>query len=152
VARGGYDYVLMGNLQSATQWLASLMPVGGTTRLLWSESNLDSINRKSGPAKWFKRLLYSRCDALVCPGQRAVDCGRYFNPQAAAKPVLWLPNLVDNSVFVDRLNAAKTQREKIRHELGISPQQCLFLAIGRHVDYKGFGHLIEAFSKAHGPY
>jgi glycosyltransferase involved in cell wall biosynthesis len=152
ISWGGYDYVLMANLLSATQWLSSFLPIGKTVRLLWTESNLDSTNRKTGPAKWLKRFLLGRCAALVCPGERAVECVRFFNSQAAAKPVLWLPNIVDDSIFVERLRQSRANRESIRQELGVTSEVCLFLAIGRHVDYKGFGYLIEAFREVHGRY
>jgi glycosyltransferase involved in cell wall biosynthesis len=152
ISWGGYEYVLMGNMQSATQWLSSFLPIGKTFRLLWTESNLDSTNRKRGPAKWLKRFLLGRCAALVCPGERAVECVRFFNSQAAAKPVLWLPNIVDDSIFVERLRQARANRESIRQQLGVTPEECLFLGIGRHIDYKGFGHLIEAFREIHGRY
>ncbi len=91
-------------------------------------------------------------DALVCPGERAVEFIRFFNRSAAEKPVLWLPNIVDDSVFVQRLKENREHREAIRQRLGVQPDECLFLAIGRLVDYKGFGYLIEAFRHVHGKY
>ena len=152
VSRGHYDYVMMGGLQSFTQWTASFVPAGKTLKLLWSESNLQSTRRTKGPARWLKRAIMGNYGAPVCPGERAVEFIRFFNHCAAEKPVLWLPNIVDDSVFVERLKENREQREAIRQRLGIQPDECLFLAIGRDVDYKGFGYLIEAFRRVHGKY
>ncbi len=152
VSSGRFDYVLMSALQSVTGWLASLSPSGRTLKLLWSESNLLSTTHRNWLARRFKALLVSRYPALACPGRRAIEYVCDLAPQMASRPVLYLPNVVDTTLFKQRIAQLRGQREAIRSELGVSDDCLMVLGIGRHAASKGFAGLIEAAAHVQGRY
>ncbi len=152
VRSGAYDWVMMSPYSSLTGWIASSVRAGRTMRLLWSESNTDSTRRMHWAARWLKRRLQRRYDVLVCPGRRAVELLVRIRPEAARLPVLWLPNIVDNRVFVDSVRAMRERRPEVRRDLGIAPDRTLLLGIGQLVERKGFHRLIDAATEVAGTY
>jgi glycosyltransferase involved in cell wall biosynthesis len=152
VAAGRYDWVLLATLNSVTGWFATLLPAGRTVKVLWSESNLLSTRYMSALARAFKRLLLAPIDALACPGERALEYVYALRPQARALPTLYLPNLVDTGLFRRRVAELRAQREDLRREIGVSRDRRLILGVGRMVDYKGFGQVIEAAARVTGDY
>jgi glycosyltransferase involved in cell wall biosynthesis len=106
----------------------------------------------SGWARVLKSRVLAGCHALACPGERALEYIYAFRPQARALPVLLLPNLVDSSVFERTVSELRGRRAAIRAELGIAPHEQLLLGMGRMVDYKGFGQVVEAAAHVPGDY
>jgi glycosyltransferase involved in cell wall biosynthesis len=152
VREGGFDWVVMAPLMSVTGWIASFVPLTSTRRLLWCESNLVSARRSSAPARWFKRQLLRRWDGLVCPGERAVEYIATLAPEMRSRPVLWLPNVVDASLYGDRVAALRRRRGAIRAALGAASRTRLVLCVGQLVQSKGFARVIEAVAAVAGDY
>ena len=149
---GQYDWILYGALNSMNGWLVSWLPAGRSIKIIWSESNLHSTRYMSGWARVLKSRVLAGCHALACPGERALEYIYAFRPQARALPVLLLPNLVDLSVFERTVSELRGRRAAIRAELGIAPHEQFFLGMGRMVDYKGFGQVLEATAHVPGDY
>jgi glycosyltransferase involved in cell wall biosynthesis len=149
---GAYDWVLMAPLNSVTGWLMSCLPAGRTCKLIWSESNLLSARYMSSLARRFKGWLLAPGDALVCPGERALEYIYALRPALRSLPTICLPNLVDTGLFERRVAELRGQRAAIRQEIGVPPEKLLILGVGRMVDYKGFGQVVEAAAKVPGSY
>lgn len=152
VVRGGYDWVLTAPFMSPGTWAVALTPTSHTKKLLWSESNFADGGYIRGPVRLFKRLLQTPFSVLVCPGERAVDYVRYFNPKHVATPVLRLPNLVDTEVYAAAVAERRIHRDEIRASLGVFPNETLVLGVGRMIELKGFSHLIEAAGRVGGSF
>jgi glycosyltransferase involved in cell wall biosynthesis len=152
VRKGGFDWVVMAPLMSVTGWIASFLPSASTRRLLWGESNVLSARRSSASARWFKRQLLRRWDGLVCPGERAVEYLAALAPEMRSRPVLWLPNVVDASLYRDRVGALHARRGAIRAALGAASGTRLVLCVGQLVQSKGFARVIEAAAGVAGDY
>ncbi|MDX2201091.1 MAG: glycosyltransferase family 4 protein [Phycisphaerae bacterium] len=145
-------WVVAAPFQSIGMWWLTLRLPRHVTGLLWCESNLTSSRFNRGPGKWLKSQLIARYPILVCPGRRAVEYLAAINPTAATKPVLWLPNIVDVSVFRGRVAAERPNRAAIRAELGIGDDTQFIFAIGRITESKGFGQLPAAVARVPGKY
>jgi len=144
IASGHFRWVMMAAFMSITNWIASVIPLCRTLRLLWSESNVYSTQRMNPAARLLKRALLSRYDMLVCPGQRAVEYVAGLNPCTRRLPVLWLPNLVDVAAFRQRVAELRLQRETIRRQLGLPRDELVLLGVGQMIDLKGYDELVEA--------
>jgi glycosyltransferase involved in cell wall biosynthesis len=152
VASGRYDWVMMSSFMSISNWIGSVVPAGITKRLLWSESNVLSSRHQGWLIQKFRRFLGRHYEALVCPGQRAVEYIHRYDQKATKKPVIYLPNIVDASLFIDRVNEFRENRDSARSELGIENDKLIILCVGRLVPIKGFGLLIEAAAEVDGDY
>lgn len=152
VSSGEYDFVLMAAFMSVTNWITSLAPAGRTIKVLWSESNMLSTRYMNGPAKVFKKMLLRGYDINALPGERALEYLRAIDPDAATKPIVWLPNIVDSSLFVERTAAFRKQRSEIRRELDVADDEVLIFGIGMMFEKKGFDLAIEAARNIDGKY
>ncbi|MBI5863997.1 MAG: glycosyltransferase [Planctomycetes bacterium] len=152
VMSGAYDWILYAPLNSMNGWFVSWLPAGRSKKVVWSESNLHSTRYMSGFARAFKRFLLAPCHVLACPGERALEYVYTLRPKARALPVIHLPNLVDTALFEQRVGQLRSQRDAIRRELDFDADQQLILGVGRMVDYKGFGQVLEAAAQVDGNY
>lgn len=150
--RGGYDWILMAPFMSLGNWLLALAPVGKTRKLLWSESNVASAGYLHGPVRWFKRLLQRPFSVVVCPGRRALEYVLHISPELSHRPILWLPNIVDTSVYSSLVCEHRARREAIRKELGVGTGETLVVGVGQMIERKGFHLLIEAVATLPGRY
>lgn len=149
---GEFDFVLLAALNSVNGWLASWIPAGKTRKVLWSESNLLSTRYMSGAARSLKSAIISGVHALACPGERALEYLFALRPQTRHLPQLYLPNLVDTALFERRVAELRGQRRAIREAIGAKEGRRLILGVGRMVDYKGFGQVVEAAARVPGDY
>ena len=152
VASGRYDWVLMSSFMSVTNWLTSLVPAGKTRKLLWSESNNLTCRHRGWLVQQFRRFLGRRYAALVCPGDRAVQYILQYDPKARGKTVISLPNIVDSSLFVRRVEQQRKNRDSIRKELGFGRNALVIVGVGEVVPRKGWDLLIDAASVVEGNY
>lgn len=151
VRSGAYDYVMYAPLMSITGWAISLTAPKRLTRVMWSESNLLSTAHMGGLAKLVKRVLLSNFDKLALPGENALRYLCAIDPKLADLPRLYLPNVVDTSLFVRRVHELRRQRETLRRDLGVDPAARLIFGIGQMVERKGFHRLLEALPEVDGP-
>ena len=152
VGSGRYDWVMMSPFMSVTNLITSVQPAGKTIKLLWSESHALSSRHQGWLAQRSRRFLCRRYAALICPGRRAVEFVLQYDPRAAEKPVIYLPNIVDSSIFIHRVKEYRKRCRDIRTELGIKEGELLIVGVGRITSAKGFDLLIDAAAKAQGNY
>jgi len=98
--------------------------------LAWVEANSRAMKQKSGVIAKARTFLLRRCDAFVVPGAIAKQTVTmdYHIPD---RKFLFLPNLVDERLFSDRVRALRTRQQDLRAELGLSPSQKIVLCCAR---------------------
>jgi glycosyltransferase involved in cell wall biosynthesis len=113
--------------------------------LFWSESNLAYIEHVSPLVSWWRRWVMDSFDGFVVPGRWAREYVLHFSPSAKSKPILTLPNAVDESRFKDGVAARRRRRESIlaKWELGERARP-IFLTIARLEPIKGVDRLVRA--------
>ena len=147
VIYGYYDWIIMSPFMSLTTMILSIVPIRKTKLLLWFESNSDSSRYQQKFIQKLRSIIVKRYSALVCPGQRAIEYIYSFDPNSENKTIIYLPNIVDRSLFLNKINKYRKYKEKIRNTLGFSKTDLLILVIGRLVALKGHDLLIKAISK-----
>ena len=118
-ASGRYRWVLFSPYMGATGVLLGLMPLLGTKKLLWSESNRWSTGPTSPAMRWLKWALAHRFHAIAVPGERAAEHLYAICPALRARVTIRLPNLVDSTVFRDRV--AELQATAARGQGDVGP-------------------------------
>lgn len=140
------DLVLVGGFSAPTLLLAPHLVRTGL-RLLGSESNSFSATRNRGPAAALKRYSIGRFDGFIVPGRPAVDYLVRLDPDAADKPHIFLPNLVDNDVFVESVTARRASREEERARLGVPKGHQLWFCPARLEARKGVAEFLDVLRK-----
>ncbi|MFN7986159.1 MAG: glycosyltransferase family 4 protein [Thermoanaerobaculia bacterium] len=102
--------------------------------LSWIEGNARQMGRTSGVVGRVKRLLMTMPDAFVVPGGVGEDFIRAYEVGRSRRPVLRLPNLVDERRFQPQGQAG---REQARKELGILGGRRVALWPARLIPEKG---------------
>ena len=152
VRSGEYDFVLFSPFMAIGNWLLALMPEKNTTMVMWSETNMLSTRYMSGFAKSWKKRLMKPFEINAFPGERALEYVQVIDPVAAKKPIIWLPNIVDSQIFVERTQNYRRERDAIRADIGIDANTTLILAIGMIFEKKGYDLVIEAARAVKGDY
>jgi glycosyltransferase involved in cell wall biosynthesis len=83
-----------------------------------------------------------RYDAFLVPGTRARALLCALDPDAATKPWVMLPNLVDARVFRDRVATLRRDRAGLRARLGVAPETQLWFCPARLAPEKGLRELL----------
>jgi glycosyltransferase involved in cell wall biosynthesis len=98
--------------------------------LAWVEANSSSMKHKTGVIAKVRTFLLSRCHAFVVPGAIAKQTVTmdYHIPD---RKFLFLPNLVDEQLFSDRVRTLRTKQHELRAELGLSSSQKIMLCCAR---------------------
>ena len=98
--------------------------------LAWVEANSRAMRHKSGVIARVRRFLLGRCHAFVVPGAIAKQTVTedYRIPD---RKFLFLPNLVDEKLFSDRVRTLRNKQHDLRAELGLSPSQKIVLCCAR---------------------
>jgi len=151
IISGEYDYIMMAPSQSINNWIASVLPVGKSIKLLFSEANRTRLNLDYLPIRLFRRLLYARFDGSVCPGHRAFELISYIAPSMKTKPVIWLPNIVDRSLFAEYGRELRSDIKKVRTRLGLPKDQLIIVGVGI-IKCKGPHIAIKAAASVPGNY
>jgi glycosyltransferase involved in cell wall biosynthesis len=93
-----------------SSWLAKL---ARTRTLFWSESNLAYVEHRSYLAQRLRSWVMNSFDGYIVPGGWAREYVLHHAASAPRKPMLDLPNVVDERLFRDRV----AERRKHRQEL-----------------------------------
>lgn len=122
-----------------------LSKVRPTKALFWSESNLSYIEHTTGPANHARSWVMDRFDGFVVPGQWAEEYVLTYAPTAQRKPVLWLPNVVDERLFKDGVAEQRSGASDLvaRRHLSAAPRPIL-LTVARLDAIKGVKELVAA--------
>jgi glycosyltransferase involved in cell wall biosynthesis len=109
--------------------------------LFWSESHLKSRRRKSWLVSKLRALLFRLYDGFAVPGESAAEYIRHCAPD---KPIYYLPNTVDESVFRDKVLICRSAKDKIREQLSVPKHKRILLLPARLTHEKGIIPLLTA--------
>lgn len=138
------DVVLIGGFACPTHWLAPLFCSATVKRVMMVESNLDSARMMGRNARWFKRQMLLPNRAFIVPGPRSRDYILDVAPEVADRPFFELPNLVDESVWVDQVFAARRGQRALRARFGVPANDLLWICPARLIEEKGLHLFLPA--------
>jgi glycosyltransferase involved in cell wall biosynthesis len=98
---------------------------GGTT-LLWSEANRASMSFRAGIIHDVRQLIATHADAVAVPGKIAAQTVR-DDWGLKDKPLVPLPNLIDEELFGARVAELRARRSQFRQSMGVSSDDFLAL-------------------------
>lgn len=104
--------------------LRSLTRVG--TTLLWAEANRASMSVRSGLIHAVRQLVAGSADAIAVPGRIAAETVR-DDWGVGEKPLLSLPNLIDEELFGVSVTGLRGRRSAIRRSVGVSDDDFVVL-------------------------
>lgn len=131
------DVAVIGGFFAPTLAAAPFVCPARTTKLLAVESNLDSATYTSGIVHRFKQNLVRRYDGYVIAHERARQYLEFMSPGVARKPVISLPDIIDDSFFVRDAPVARRHCRILREEIGIDEETQLWLCVARLEGFKG---------------
>lgn len=131
------DVVMVGGWASPSHVLAPFFSRSRTLKILGCESNLESSTRTGRLSRWAKRGVVRAYDAYLVPQQRSLALLEHLDPGTKTRPVIRFPNLINRTVFVSGVDAARAERDAIRDRFGATPQTRLWLCPARLAPEKG---------------
>lgn len=147
-----YDYAIFAPSMSITNWLAAILPLKKTKKIMWQEANSDSQQLNGWPVRKFRKLMYAQYSALFCPGKRAIDYIYSISPKMASRPDFYMPNIVDTSLYVQQGRSFRKNRRMLRVQMGIPEDHVVILCVGRLEKSKGYDKVIELLPNIKGKY
>lgn len=148
VARRNWDAVWIHGWANLSYWIAflSCFVLGIPVILRGETQNLvDARGAKKILKKAVLRTLFRRISYFLAIGKH----GREFFLEygVPSDKVGIAPYTVDNEFFQRLSSQCGPQRDKVRQELGILPDQCVFIFCGKLIAKKQPGLLLEAFAR-----
>ena len=141
--KNDYECAVIGGMASPTHWLSPYFINSNKLKILSIESNMYSVNRKSGVAAWVKKNLLSKADVFQVTGNPQIDYIKYFT-EKINQPIIKLPNLIDEDVFVDKVSDLKLKRESLRKSLNIGENVQAWIIPARLTEDKGILEFLSA--------
>lgn len=132
-------------------WLATLLAKRNPQSRVyfWAESNLSSIQISHGLVNFARKRVLRWFDVFVIPGERALEYLKCFYPDMDENAVILLPNVVDETFYIDEVRKLRKHKAILRAKYGI-PQDgrtlVLFTA-ARLAPVKGIMELLRALSE-----
>jgi glycosyltransferase involved in cell wall biosynthesis len=126
-----------------TNILTSLLArvLASSVVLFWSESHWESRRLENWLVDKLRVLLFRLYDGFAVPGKSAAEYIRHCDSN---KPILYLPNTVDESVFRDKVRTCRSTKDRIRGELGVPKHKRILLLPARLTHEKGIIPLLAA--------
>lgn len=129
-------------------WLATLLVKRNPQSrvFFWAESNLRSIQVNHAAVNFARRRVLRWFDGFVIPGERALEYLKFFYPNVSEKEIILLPNVVDESFYVDEVRRLRQQKAILRDRFGVPQDEgvlVLFTA-ARLAPVKGIMELLNA--------
>jgi glycosyltransferase involved in cell wall biosynthesis len=137
VRREHYDILVVGGYASPSAALTPFLARPGTVMLVENESNLSSSKWTRGIVGRVKAAILRRYHAYIIPGPRSRELTEFLLPEAAQRPFLTFPNLIDKGVFVNGVAETRKRRDEIRRELGVDNSTSLWVCPARLETFKG---------------
>lgn len=127
-----------------SSWLAKFTK---TTTLFWSESNLAYVEHRSAPVEMLRGWVIDSFDGYAVPGAWAHEYILHYAPSAAEKPMLDLPNVVDEKLFRDGVAKRRAHRQELLAKWHLEERHRPFLfAAARLEPTKGIKELLLALA------
>lgn len=123
----------------------------GLPTFFWSEGHKDAVNFSAGLIPALRRRLMRRFDGFVIPNARSAEWA--IAQAGEAKPLLYLPNLIEEEAFRINDMARQAARREARRNISTHPNVKLgqndrvLLQVGRLEPRKGVLELADAFLK-----
>jgi glycosyltransferase involved in cell wall biosynthesis len=137
---GRSRWVLLGGAWYQPPVSAALTLRGRPRRhlLFWNESVVGATS--GAPVEGARRLIFSRCDGFVVPGSRAEAHIRRYS----RRPVLRLPNFVDEHLYRDRVAELRADGPALRRRWDIREDSPVFAWPARLHPAKGILPFLRA--------
>src|SRR5690606_25915392 len=71
---------------------------------------------------------------------------QYFQPSAAVKPYIHLPNLIDDNIFTKQVDILRTNKQALRIEFGVQSDEQMWVLPARLIEIKGIVPFIKALN------
>jgi glycosyltransferase involved in cell wall biosynthesis len=139
-----YDVVVVGGMASPTHWLVPFFISNKKIQIMSIESNLFSVKRKKGFARWIKKVLLNKADAFQVTGDPQINYIKYFLPDAKKRHFIKLPNLVDENIFIKEVDSLRNKKESLRSEIGMSSDDQMWVISSRLIEIKGIIPFIKS--------
>ena len=110
-------------------------------KIFWSESQFLSTAHADRLTNGIRGFCLRRYHAFGVPGILAREYIQHFAPD---KPLVTLPNLVDPTVYGDRVRQLRQQRSALRQKLSLSEQRRVLLISARLLAAKGILPFLNA--------
>ena len=138
------DWLIASGWQLPTNIIAQMIPNQHSYKLIWAEANRHASRYQGGIMASYRHRTLSDADAVIVPGEMArstlTDTWE-VNP----KRLLYLPNLVDEHLYRDKVNAMRPERDKLRHRYQLTPDRRVLFWMARLVERKkGILNFLEA--------
>lgn len=119
---------------------------GKSKTIMWSEANFRSSSQGKLLINSLRKWILSGIDAFAVPGEVATQT-IFDHWGIARKPILHLPNLVDEMLFKEKVSALRVIKAELRKEMGFSPKDLIFLWPARlHEKTKGLLNFLSVIA------
>ncbi len=145
ILRFAPDWILLsgGWFHPTNQILRWLKPLLRSRIIFWSESNLRYVQHHQGFVQAWRTASLRGWDAFVVPGQMAADYVRQV--AGHAKPLLTMPNIVDETRFRDQVQMRRLHRSDLLQKWNLHHQpHPILLTVARLDPIKGVDRLLDA--------
>jgi glycosyltransferase involved in cell wall biosynthesis len=146
ITRDSPRWLLIGgwHLPTSMALLGARSLIGNGTTLLWAEANRASMSIRSGIVHRLRQLIGNAADAFAVPGKIAAETLR-IDWGLDDKPVVPLPNLIDENLFGVRVSELRARRPALRQSIGLSGEDLGILWPARlHEKTKGIMNFLRA--------
>ncbi|MBZ0232793.1 MAG: glycosyltransferase family 4 protein [Deltaproteobacteria bacterium] len=131
------DVVMIGGWASPTHVAAPFVTPKSVVKILGCESHLDSMQRRDRFSTAVKRGVVRSYDAFLVPGTRSRELICALDADAAEKPWVMLPNVIDAKLFRDRVTSLRRDRDALRKKHAVPDGHQLWFCPARLVPEKG---------------
>jgi glycosyltransferase involved in cell wall biosynthesis len=100
---------------------------------------------RTGLVAWLRNWIVSRADALVLPGKIAQEWAD--SSLKVQLPKIWLPNVVDEGIYRDRVEKTRVYSREIREKYKIPQNEIVALLPSRLAPEKNIVGLLKAISE-----
>jgi len=147
LSRGNFDVLWVHGYNRWFHWLAMAeAKIRGLKILVRDEATLISASRhklKRLAKRLFFLILRNLGDGFLAIG--TFNAQYYQSYGIAADRIFSVPYAVDNAFFREKARAAARARERLRHELGLSPGRPVILYASKLSEVKRGEDLLEAY-------
>jgi len=112
-----------------------------STVVFWSESHLASRRSVAAATELMRMSLLRLYDAFAVPGRLASE---YVTRYAPGRPILELPNVVDERAFSDGVAGYRADRDGIRRTLNVDSARRVLLTLARLIPEKGLIEFVRS--------
>jgi glycosyltransferase involved in cell wall biosynthesis len=134
---GRADVAMIGGWASPSHVAAAYVMPKRVLKILGCESHLGSVGRVGTLARAVKRSVVRQYDGFLVPGARSRALIVSLDEEAAQKPFVTLPNVIDAGQFRDGVATRREGRTGLRCDLGIADDVQMWLWPARFIAAKG---------------